>query len=88
MRILILSLVLAVSLMIGGTAVASECDNTLYDCPIYGDLYTEDYDLPLYSATYAPQPDTDWIPGRLVGPYLNGLEMNEEWVPASLVLQR
>jgi hypothetical protein len=82
MRILI-SLVLVVCLIFGGVAVAAECDDVLYDCPIYANTYSEAHDLPVYSADYAAEPDVDWVPT-----YLIGLFPDAPIVPARLLFQR
>jgi hypothetical protein len=82
MRIII-SLVLAVCLMIGGTIAAVACEYDPYDFPFYADTYGDTYDLPLYSATYAAEPDVDWVPNKLIR-----LNTNLPEVPALLVFQR
>jgi hypothetical protein len=69
MRLLI-TLILAVCLLIGGTIAAVACEN-------------DPYDFPFYSAPYAAEPDTDWVPNNLVQ-----LDTNLEFVPASIALQR
>jgi len=48
----ILSLVLAVCLVFGAVSFGTAaCNDSLYDCPVYG-------------ITYPGTPDTDWLPGN------------------------
>jgi hypothetical protein len=76
----ILSLVLGICLVFGSVAFSgAECDDTLYDCPLYAATYTETYDLPVYNSMYPGTPDTDWIPGTLI-------IVNERVVAASRIL--
>jgi len=52
------SLVLAVCLVFATVSFTVACDDSLYDCPVYG---------PTYGLTYPSTPDTHWIPGNDTG---------------------